>query len=118
MNYFPRKIYAIQHNKTKRMYIGSSKDVQSRYKAHIYKLKAGKHPVEDMQSDYDEYGENYSVFILEEITERSERYKEYEWMLKYNTLERGNGYNYKDHFTKRFYLKDAEVFPFKEGFPT
>ena len=35
---FPRAIYAIQHNATKRIYIGSSSDVELRYWGHMYPL--------------------------------------------------------------------------------
>lgn len=93
----PRKVYAIQHNVTKRIYIGSSKDAQKRYLNHMYRLRQGKHHIEDMQKDFDEYGENYSLFILDDIQEFAERGKEYEWMHRLNTFTRGIGYNYKDH---------------------
>ena len=74
----PRKVYAIQHNTTKRIYIGSSVDVEARYMNHMYQLRAGKHIVEDMQDDFINYGEDYSLFILYEITEHKDRFKEYE----------------------------------------
>ena len=91
-----KKIYAIQHNKTKRIYIGSSIRPEERYMNHIYNLRTGKHPVEDMQEDFDKHGENYSFFILDEDMGFNERHKEYELMRKYNTTERGLGYNYKE----------------------
>ncbi len=112
---FPRKIYAIQHNVTKRMYIGSTKNVDSRYLNHIYKLRAGKHPVEDMQEDFIKYGEDYSLFVLEEITEYQDRMREFEWMHKYNTITRGIGYNYKDQGREAVCLKNTP--PYKEGKP-
>ena len=92
----PRYVYAIQHNVSKRIYIGSSQEVKNRYQNHMYLLRAGKHKIEDMQTDFDEYGEDYSLFILDEYTSRRERGKEYEWMMKYQSHIRGKGYNYKD----------------------
>lgn len=112
---FPRKIYAIQHNVTKRIYIGSTKNVDSRYLNHIYKLRGGKHHIEDMQKDFDEYGEDYSLFVLEEITEWAERIKEYEWMRKYNSFERGVGYNYMDQGKEMACIRNTP--PYKKGLP-
>lgn len=91
-----KTIYAIQHNVTKRIYIGSTQNVRKRYFQHISKLRNGKHSVEDMQKDFDQYGEDYALFILEEINGCGNRAKEYEWMRKYRSDVRGIGYNYKD----------------------
>ena len=87
---YPRFIYAIQHNESKRMYIGITRNVKRRYLNHIYALRSGKHSIEDMQKDFDEYGENYTLFVLEDLD------KEYEYMREYQTYVRGIGYNYKD----------------------
>ena len=94
---YPRKVYAIRHNVTNRVYIGSSYHVDHRFKSHLYKLRAHKHHVEDMQEDFDKYGEDYTLTILDDIAWRSEKDKEYEWMKKYQSHIRGIGYNYKDH---------------------
>ena len=93
---FPRQIYMIRHNKTGRIYIGSSRNVHSRCKHHLQLLRTGKHTVEDMQEDFDKYGEDYTVSVLETITEYADRNKEYEWMKKYSSHIREKGYNYKD----------------------
>lgn len=93
---FPRTVYAIKHNKTGRMYIGSSRRPDVRLKSHFASLKRGKHPVEDMQSDFDEFGDDYTIIYLEEITEFRDRSHEYDWMRMYCTHIRGKGYNYKD----------------------
>lgn len=110
----PRKVYAIQHNITKRIYIGSSKNVEQRYKSHIWQLRAGSHHVEDMQADYDECGEDYSLFILDEIVRYEDRGIEYEWMKKFNTIVRGIGYNYGD---KRRVVPELFSIPLKDGLP-
>ena len=111
----PRKVYAIQHNVTKKIYIGSSNNPEKRYLAHVNKLKNGKHTVEDMQQDFDEYGEDFSLFIIDEISTYEDRKKEYEWMRKYKTDIRGIGYNYKDQAKK--FLHSKYYVPYKEGFP-
>lgn len=92
----PRKVYAIRHNVTDRVYIGSSCNVDRRFKEHLYALQAHTHIVDDMQKDYDEHGEDYTLTILDQIKDESEIEKEYEWMDKYQSFVRGVGYNYKD----------------------
>lgn len=106
-------VYAIQHNVTKRMYIGSSNNVKSRYFNHIYRLRSGKHNIEDMQADFDQYGEDYSVFVLDQFTSYIDRRIEYEWMQKYQTHIRGKGYNYKD----RAAFVSKNQLPIKDGKP-
>lgn len=68
----PRIVYAIQHNMTKRIYVGSSANVENRYWNHMNNLRNHKHNIEDMQSDYDNYGEDYSLYLLDEIKVFSE----------------------------------------------
>ena len=92
----PRTVYLIRHNKTNRIYIGSSANPQKRFKDHIYRLRNGSHPVGDMQADFDTYGEDYTVEYLEVITTYKDGMHEYDWMEKYNSHIRGSGYNYKD----------------------
>lgn len=107
----PRDIYAIQHNITKKIYIGSSQNMVKRYKQHIYALRSGKHHVEDMQSDFIKYGEDYSLFKLETIRDYKDKNKEYEWMEKLESTNRSKGYNYKDNTTKDMHI------PLKDGIP-
>lgn len=93
----PRKIYAIKHNVTKRIYVGSTKDPKHRFATHLSMLRNGKHIVEDMQKDFDEYGDNFTFFILETVPDYKDRGREYEFMLFLESHIRGKGYNYKDH---------------------
>ena len=93
---YPRKIYAIRHNATDKVYIGSSCKVDKRLAQHIRDLRGHRHIVEDMQADFDKYGEDYTFTILDEISNLQEKSKEYEWMVKYKSHIRGIGYNYKD----------------------
>lgn len=114
MGYYPRKVYAIQHNQTGRMYIGSSKNVESRYMSHIALLKAGKHLSAEMQQDFDDYGNDFSLYVLDAISNRDESKKEYEWMRKYRTNEIEYGYNRKDPAMKTL----RATIPFKKGLPS
>lgn len=110
---FPRIVYAIQHNITKKIYIGSSSDVPVRYWNHIYRLRNGRHGIEDMQKDFDEYGEDYSLFILDKIANFQEREKEYQWMRIYGSNIKEKGYNYKDKATSKIKKK----LPLVSGLP-
>ena len=92
----PRTIYAIRHNATQRIYIGSSFNYKQRVKNHLYALRAHSHSVEDMQKDFDDYGEDYTISVLEENIDYDNKHKEYEWMKKLQSFVRGKGYNYKD----------------------
>lgn len=91
-----KQIYKIQHNVTGRMYIGSTKNFEARIAAHLWKLKAGNHPVEDMQEDFNKYGNDYTISIIGEIANNDEKQKEYDEMDKCNSCVRGIGYNYND----------------------
>ncbi len=93
---FPRKVYAIRHNVTGRVYIGSSCRVDKRFNQHINALRSHRHPVEDMQADFDQYGEDFTMTILEHVATNADRDREYDWMKKNQSYVRGVGYNYKD----------------------
>ncbi len=98
------KIYMIRHNVTGRMYIGRSKRPDERIKKHFYLLRSGRHPVEDMQEDFDKRGDDFSATILCNST-RYDNNTEIEMMEKYNSCIRGIGYNYKDPHVVNAYVK-------------
>ena len=99
---FPRYVYAIKHNITGKVYVGSTKNLKTRINSHLLLLRNHKHPVEDLQADYDKFGENFTITVEDEIEFYSEKDKEYEWMEKYQSHIREHGYNYKDkHFAER-----------------
>ena len=102
---FPRKVYAIRHNKTNRVYIGSSCHVDKRFYEHLSALRSNRHPVEDMQEDFDKYGEDFTLTVLDHIASIEEKDKEYDWMDKNQSYVRGVGYNYKD---KKWCADDKE----------
>lgn len=95
---FPKTVYEIKHNKTNRSYIGTSKHPENRVYSHLSALRSGRHPVRDMQDDFDAYGEDYTISFLEVIEKYEDRNHEYDWMRKRNSFIRGMGYNYNDHF--------------------
>ena len=95
-------IYAIQHAKTGRIYIGRSADVESRVKSHLNALRNGTHNSKLMQKDYDEYGEAYFVFELDAVEYSAAGKEEAQWMDKFHTDDPEIGYNGNDrHFTRK-----------------
>ena len=60
-----KTIYAIQHNVTKRIYVGCSVHYEKRIREHICNLRNKKHSNKEMQKDYDLHGEDYSYFVIE-----------------------------------------------------
>ncbi len=97
MAIYPRVVYKITHNVTKRAYIGTSGKFETRIKLHFNALRSGRHSVEDMQNDFDNYGDNFTVEIVDIIHNMSEVRKEYDLILACHTHIRGVGYNYKDN---------------------
>lgn len=125
-------IYAIQHNKTKRIYIGTTVDIHSRYREHIKMLANNQHSSRRMQADFAKYGNDFSVYILEEVpysrvahpyiggkTIASRNVIEANYMKEYDTFK--NGYNEHDKAAYRLaYGKEKKVLfsaPIKEGKP-
>lgn len=120
-------IYALQYNPTQKLYIGSTVNLESRYQAHISSLQKGKHQSKELQADYNKHGEDFSVYILEEIEDGDKyvqvgykkyikhRIAEYRWMDIYNTLH--DGYNIQDTTARKVIDGSDYIFPLKEGRP-
>lgn len=92
-------IYLLKNDVTKRVYVGRSYRPDYRYRQHINSLKAKRHTNEQMQRDFEDYGEK-SFFM--EIVESAETFTgkgiEGKWILKMKSFDRRYGYNYKDPF--------------------
>lgn len=120
-------IYALQHNVTKKIYIGKTENLYQRYMFHLEDLKQKKHPSKDLQEDFDKYGEDFSLYILEEIEDPRERIlfygksvtkdrmAEVKWMQFYDTLT--SGYNRQDKASIRMVIRPKIEIPLKEGKP-
>ena len=91
-------VYAIGNKVTKRFYIGSTNCTkQYRPKRHMMELKANRHQVEQMQEDYNQYGEDsFFVCYLGEFFGDELKRMEIFMMQVMRTKDRRFGYNYKD----------------------
>lgn len=89
-----KTVYAIQHNTTKRIYVGISKNPEMRIKKHLYALIQGTHTNKELQKDYDRFGAEYSFYILEEdIEDEKALLRERQWINTLRTNEIYRGYN-------------------------
>ena len=89
----PRMVYAIRHNPTGRIYVGSSGKPWNRMRTHFDALKGGYHKNAAMQRDCEQHGFDYSVFMLDTIHDFNDRNKEQLWMDALNTRDPAYGYN-------------------------
>ena len=106
---FPRVVYAIQHNPTGKIYVGSSHRLYQRVMTHVGNLRRGEHPIPEMQKDCDAYGFNYTVYIVDVVRWIEESWKEFRWMDVLGTRDPSKGYNMRDN-SKPMSLTDFEPF--------
>ena len=76
--YMAMGIYEIYNIKTGKRYIGSSKNIESRWQSHISGLKRGDHHNYYLQKDYHRYGEDSFVFTVIKIVDSEDLLFEYE----------------------------------------
>ena len=107
---YPVYIYKLECIQTGRVYIGKTYSPERRHKHHLFMLRAKKHVIEEMQADFDKYGESSFVFTVLETVKRepvngqalfSDALREKQTMLEYRSYLPEFGYNYKDRY---FYM--------------
>ena len=69
-------IYKIVNNVTKQTYIGASVNIRHRVQVHQSQLRAGTHPIEQLQADYDNGHEFYTGVVLNCNRRELGRYEE------------------------------------------
>lgn len=62
-------IYKIQHISSGKFYIGSSKNIEARWKAHSFELSNNKHGNLKLQNAWNKYGASSFLFIVLEFVE-------------------------------------------------
>jgi group I intron endonuclease len=91
-------IYMIQCKVNNKIYIGSSLNIDSRYKQHIKILNNNSKDVNrHLKNDWIKYGsENFEFIILEECNKEVLIKKEQHYISLYKSLNRNFGYNIKE----------------------
>ena len=90
-------IYALRHEPTGKMYVGSTTNIGKRIQSHIELLKRGEHPAHGMQDDFNKYGGPYTVHILEVLVDPVKpTEQESLWMSALNSRDPQIGYNAGD----------------------
>lgn len=89
-----KQIYAIQHNITKRIYIGKSGSAENRIKKHMRDLLSGWHSNSELQKEFDEYGMEFSFYLIEDNVDANiSREREMYWMSVFRSTDKKTGYN-------------------------
>ena len=89
-------IYEIRNTDTGKVYVGQSKDIMSRWRDHIARLKNQKHDNQYLQNAWNKYGaESFSFLILETCEPDFDKLNELEikWIELKHALDDKYGYN-------------------------
>lgn len=91
-------IYKIENLLDGKIYVGQTINHLERERFHFYSLKGKYHHNEHLQNAYNKNGrENFKYTILSWAKSKEELdYQEKYFISKYNTLNRKNGYNFKN----------------------
>lgn len=83
-------VYKITNDVTGKFYIGSSIDINKRWKTHIHASKNPKYNHLELYKDFNEYGiDSFTFEIIEECTAEERHDKEYEYIKEYQAVEIG-----------------------------
>jgi group I intron endonuclease len=92
-------IYKIIYIKTGKCYVGSSVNIQNRWKNHLHRLKEGNHHSQGLQNIFNKYGINALKFeVIEEVQDKSKLIeREQYWINALNSYYKGfNGCRFVD----------------------
>lgn len=88
-------IYKITNSVNGKLYIGSSKDINKRWKKHFSDLKNNKHHSKYLQNAWNKYGEdNFRFEVVELVNDEELLFNaEQKWLNKTNSFNGEYGYN-------------------------
>lgn len=91
-------IYKITNKANSKFYIGSSKNIENRWKEHIRVLNRKVHHSKKLQRAWDKYGEENFIFeVIEEVEDLNNLFKyEQKWFDKTKCYDSKYGYNICD----------------------
>ena len=82
-------VYKISFSNTNKVYIGSSKNIESRFKTHLYQLNKGCHHSYKLQRYYNDNKGLLKFEIIQECQEDDRTIVEGELINKYNSIKDG-----------------------------
>lgn len=88
-------IYKIKNKENGKVYIGSSKNIENRWKQHKTLLRCGKHHSQHLQYSWNKYGSDCFLFevIEDEIQQEESLVREQYWIDKLQSYNPKRGYN-------------------------
>lgn len=87
-------IYAIKNLTNHKVYVGQSVHIFKRINVHRTNLNRNLHGNQHLQLAWNKYGkENFTFEVLELCEEENLNLKEFEWIMKYDSADKENGYN-------------------------
>lgn len=85
-------VYRIVSTCSGKCYVGSSKNIEARWKSHRSELRAGKHSNFKLAAAWTKYGQDGLAFEILELTTPAElRSREVAWIAQFNSYK--DGYN-------------------------
>lgn len=92
-------IYKVTNTKTKKFYIGSSKNIEKRWKYHKKRLKGNYHENSRWQNAWNKYGEDCWIWeIIEELNTNEELFeRETFYLQQTRCFDKKIGYNISDN---------------------
>lgn len=97
-------IYKIVNSRNKRVYVGSASNFQRRFTEHLKALRDGTHHNQQLQNDWDLYGEDCFTFKVVEVVEDKsvlldvEKEHIHQYKRPYNHKDRLN-FDYRPNYT-------------------
>ena len=88
-----KTIYAMQHNVTKKIYVGSCNHADTRIKKHMHDLLRGSHTNKSLQKDFDKYGMEFYFYELEKVDSDIVFSEERKWQNALRSNDSKTGYN-------------------------
>jgi group I intron endonuclease len=89
-----KAIYEIRNNKNGKIYVGSAKNLEKRWRQHRSSLNNGQHENSYLQSSWDKHEGNFTFTVLEEVEKDEDLIPaEQKWLDLTRSYDRSIGYN-------------------------
>ena len=94
---YPHYVYVLKNTVTGKCYVGCTKNIKNRMQDHKWRMRTGKHSVEQINEDCKKYGENSFVYaVIGKYGKLEALQLEAFYSMVLRTKDQRYGYNYKD----------------------